>query len=456
MLMAMLQLNRHAIVILAFSALAPLACHIARGRTEPPARAQAAKTSAAKTPRDLSPAALARRAPDDEEAIAALRAQGASGLRALLNAHAVQLAELSTDPAKAKSPAMKKLRRAIDVVAGQRDAHLSGLFWHTDLERAKEQAQRTSRPILSLRMLGRLDEELSCANSRMFRTLLYPHAAVKRLLSESFVLHWSSERPVPRIDIDMRDGRKLTSTITGNSVHYVLDAAGNPIDAIPGLHGATEFVRLLTRARDAAAECRLTADPSACVSRWHAEQVMALEDRYLAARTALPKAVRAGMPPSAANLWISNRSPGFTRQLQAFDAGVLALGKGAIELPLLERMRPIAAPQIEGPVAWWERLVRAEAADFDPGVERAMALKIEKPDPAGGLRASLALTVSADSLRNEFVLHARIHRFFASDLGLATDLEKLNQRVYDDVFLTPRSDPWLGLVSDEVYDALEG
>ena len=48
-------------------------------------------------------------------------------------------------------------------------------------------------------LLGRLDEELSCANSRFFRTVLYANAEISAHLREHFVLHWQSVRPVPRI-----------------------------------------------------------------------------------------------------------------------------------------------------------------------------------------------------------------------------------------------------------------
>ena len=35
------------------------------------------------------------------------------------------------------------------------------------------------------------------------------------------------------------------------------------------------------------------------------------------------------------------------------------------------------------------------------------------------------------------------------------DVEKLNEMVYESLFLTPGSDPWLGLFSPEVYTALD-
>ena len=61
----------------------------------------------------------------------------------------------------------------------------------------------------ALRLLGNLDEEYSCANSRFFRTTLYANAEVSRYLHDHFILHWKSVRPVPRITVDFGDGRKI-------------------------------------------------------------------------------------------------------------------------------------------------------------------------------------------------------------------------------------------------------
>ena len=127
-------------------------------------------------------------------------------------------------------------RNALEQLCQQRDCHASRLYWYTDLEKAKAAAKTTGKPILSLRLLGNLNEELSCANSRFFRVALYPNAAISQTLRDRFILHWSSERPVPKLTLDFGDGRKLERTVTGNSIHYVLDSNGNPIEAIPGLY----------------------------------------------------------------------------------------------------------------------------------------------------------------------------------------------------------------------------
>src|SRR5207248_2293342 len=105
-----------------------------------------------------------------------------------------RLAELLAEHDKlvaegADAEALARIRHAIDRAAAQRDAHVSRLYWYTDLDEAKAAARASGKPILSLRLLGRLDEELSCANSRLFRTTLYANEHVAQLLRDTYVLH---------------------------------------------------------------------------------------------------------------------------------------------------------------------------------------------------------------------------------------------------------------------------
>ncbi|HLT37255.1 MAG TPA: hypothetical protein VK034_13270, partial [Enhygromyxa sp.] len=179
--------------------------------------------------------------PDDPrrtELVEQLRAEGPVGLDALIDEYRrVPDRDASEDAA---------WRALIDEVAQQRDAHHGGLFWHRDLAEAQAAAAASGKPILSLRMLGELTSEFSCANSRLFRTLLYADPELATWLEDNFVLHWSSERPVPRLEIDFGDGRKIARTITGNSAHFVLDARGRTVDLIPGLLAAPSFQAALT------------------------------------------------------------------------------------------------------------------------------------------------------------------------------------------------------------------
>ena len=181
----------------------------------------------------------------DEKAIGSLRDVGQRGLDALLTHEAKLVSALRERSIAMDSDEAQSLRKAADAVARQRDAHASGLFWFTDLEAAKAEAKKSGKQILSLRLLGNLDDEYSCANSRFFRTVLYANADVSRELREHYVLHWKSVRPVPVITIDMGDGRRIRRTITGNSIHYVLDSDGVVLDALPGLYGPKAFLAAL-------------------------------------------------------------------------------------------------------------------------------------------------------------------------------------------------------------------
>ena len=130
-----------------------------------------------------------------------------------------------------------RLDALIDQVGMQRYCSRSGLYWYTDFEQAKAAARQSGKPILSLRMLGNLNEDFSCANSRFFRTTLYANSEISQALRDNYVLHWKSVRPVPKVTIDFGDGRKLERTLTGNSIHYILTPDGEVVDALPGLYG---------------------------------------------------------------------------------------------------------------------------------------------------------------------------------------------------------------------------
>ena len=188
---------------------------------------------------------------------------------------------------------------ALDAICSQKDAHTTLLYWFTDLPAAIAEAQRTQRPILSLRLLGRLDEELSCANSRFFRKLLYPEPRINRVLREKFVLHWESVRPVPKVTIDFGNGKKLERTLTGNSVHVVLDRYGRPVDALPGLFTPDVFLQLLSRAH-----------------------TLGLADRGKLARLHFEARDRPPLAPTAA-------------PSRALDASRIAMTKHMVEAPVL-------------------------------------------------------------------------------------------------------------------------
>lgn len=133
-----------------------------------------------------------------------------------------------------------------DQVSGQKDALYSGLFWHKDLKEAMKIAKQEAKPVISLRMLGDFSEDLSCANSRFFRLILYSDPTIAKRLREHFVLHVESVIQVPIITIEYPDGTVQRQTITGNSMHLVMNCEGRVIDALPGLYGPKFFSNWLS------------------------------------------------------------------------------------------------------------------------------------------------------------------------------------------------------------------
>src|SRR5690349_15231133 len=111
------------------------------------------------------------RTPAGDE-VARLRAEGATALDRLLERY----------DAMPGGSEKEDLERTIDAVAAQRYATFSRLYWYTELPAAEAAARASRKPILSLRMLGRLDEDLSCANSRLFRVVLYANEDVSTFL----------------------------------------------------------------------------------------------------------------------------------------------------------------------------------------------------------------------------------------------------------------------------------
>ncbi|HXH37122.1 MAG TPA: hypothetical protein VNN08_00700, partial [Thermoanaerobaculia bacterium] len=78
----------------------------------------------------------------------------------------------------------------------------------------------------------------------------------------------------------------------------------------------------------------------------------------------------------------------------------------------------------------------------------------ESADALERVVESFRRTLTADTLQNEYTLRPTIHRFFVENPGLT--FAELNERVYTEVFKTPREDPWLGLRSDQTFTALAG
>lgn len=398
--------------------------------------------------------ALARKAISENiaeasPAIEELRALGPAGLQILMAQYADEINRHVANPSAASDEQWQRITAALDTVAQQKNSYVAGLYWHTDLDTAKKVSAASGKPILSLRLLGKLTDEFSCANSRFFRTVLYANAGVSAFLREHFVLHWRSVRPVPTVTIDFGDGRKLERTLTGNSIHYILDSQARPIEAIPGLYGPQAFLRVLIKADEL---FKVTAgktnyERDVLLMKYYGDQ-----HRKIALDWTLDTTRIGGQAPR-----------GFTVEKgmngEALSIAPLAVTKALTETSILRGMT--AATEALGQVtdeAAWRKIAQLHSSNAILDSRSIALIKRQNPslpeEDLARLRREFQELVALDTVRNEYLLHSELYTWLMRDPA-RDDVEKLNEKVYASLFLTPNSDQWLGLLSKDVYTALD-
>jgi hypothetical protein len=413
-------------------------------------------------------------ASEAEAAIGRLREAGPAGLEELfamkniIEEHARKTA--LTIPTPAEAATLTRLNDAIDRVGGAKYCTASRLYWYTDLEQAKRVAQHCGMPILTLRMLGNLSDEFSCANSRFFRTTLYSNEEIAKTLRERFVLHWRSVRPVPKVTIDFGDGRKLERTLTGNSIHYVLMPDGQVVDAIPGLYGPRAFLKQVTRGE---AMVRLLADASAerrnaMLADFHKQQAEEVTKAWQADWQRAGGALRNQYDTVGQNARQQAQAPAVVPRAEA--AIRIAAPKGAVEARVVEavNLTKIAPEDLQDEKIWSviasfhnddakldnaSRRVMREQKPLAAAAGRLALTKRRVEDPMLRMFATFESSIALDTVKNEYQFHRKIHQWLAAE-NYRPDVEVLNEKVYAELFLTPSSDPWLGLAPADVYTAL--
>jgi len=392
---------------------------------------------------------------------AAAPANGPAQLEALL-------ASYDRAPAGA---ARDKLALEVDRVAGQRHATISRLYWYQDLDAAKAAARAQHQPILHLRMLGRLDEDLSCANSRLFRTTLYANAEVSKFLRDNFVLYWSSERPVPRVTIDFGDGRKIERTTTGNSAHYVLDADGTVLDVLPGLYAPSVFEAELGKSLALAKQVRKldAAARTRAIVAFHERALRAVGEAHakLAGQVYIPRRGRLLLADEVGEPAIARaqRATMAKAMIETVDLAKIGIDAGTIDradvaqwTAIGQRMWAIGPKPAKRPSPGPTTM---PALVLDPR-SRALVEQLHTAGPGAkptaaqvaAMIARLEQTIVADTALNQLQLRQAIRSHLIADRDLA--FASLNAWIYANVFHTPKSDPWLGLHERTDFTGLPG
>jgi len=340
-----------------------------------------------------------------------LRTLGQPGLNAIIKSrkfHADQGSETFQ---------LDRLDKQIDIIAGQKNALACQLFWHKSLADAKAQAITLGRPILSLRMLGHLDEDLSCANSRFFREILYADDAIAECLRENFVLHWKPVCDVPVATIDFGNGRKLRQPIIGNSVHLVLTGKGRVVDGLPGLVTQVEFMSWLDSVFNLHGSIDQLPDSeqNTLLQAWHRNRAQLRRQRSELA-----------IHPDES---VGDLNPLDPKWRDA--AGRNTRTADSLKTIRLSESTPLASAAM-----------------------RIAPLKMAAELPVFRMVDSAGPQVEQDSLFNLYGLQTKLDDWYIQN-GTPGNYEQITNRIYKELFLMPLDDPWLGLSPEDSYMALD-
>ncbi len=356
-----------------------------------------------------------------------LRANGYKSLEWLVNCYQQNIPQNYDSYQKSA-----RFNRLYDKVSGQKDGIYAQLFWHQDLETAKKEATRTNKQLISLRMLGDFSEDLSCANSRFFRTVLYSDSRIASFLKRYFVLHVESVIDVPKITIEYPDGTVQRQTITGNSLHLMMKPSGEVVDVLPGLYGPDFFMKWLNKHSSQNFNYK-----------HHAQWLNKLVDNdveYLFVNDHLEK--------------VADQLP------TAFDAMQMAVGKAIVERPILKQLdknKTPLSPDQKLEQGWLNTLdlMGFKSEKLSSGSRLLIHCK-KQYTPENSLEKTVTKIeeiLTLENLRNELNLRRRA-LLLLEDENLKMDDQFLVSTIYKELFLTPLDDKKMGMYQPDSFYGL--
>jgi hypothetical protein len=222
------------------------------------------------------------------------------------------------------------------------------------------------------------------------------------------------------------------------------------VDALPGLYGAKSFLEALKQSEVIARASGVRGEGrDDLVKRWHDQALEQSLGRYRADLVKVGITQVAFALPTVPGLSIADVWP------NARVAVPMAMPKMMVEAPMVKQLVPDGGASLSPDPTPWERIASARKVKLDAS-SRALVLSKNPLDVtsaraprlsdalADQLIARLENSIAMDTARNEYALHAVIHRWLSENPAVA--MKDFNREVYTRLFLTPATDPWLGLV----------
>ncbi len=297
---------------------------------------------------------------------------------------------------------------ALALGAGKvRKTEVHGVGWHDSLDHAVEEAKGCGKPILFLSMFGQLDEDMPCANARTLRATLFKDPAFKKLISQDVIPAWEMVRAVPKITVDLGDGKKVARTVRGNAVMYLLNPDGKVVDAYPGVYTPEDFMPAVK------------------------------ESISMSAKT-----------PEEINVWHTANGK---------DVGLIraTMSKSGVESPVLNlagarrisgaRSAEKLNPHDEKRMRFLRAAMRIEDTSLTPLPPDQVAMRVTGEPIGDKSPEQIGMEIlKADSRQNITAMRGVIHLWLASEKALPTPKEA-RDTVLETILKIPYKDPYFGL-----------
>jgi hypothetical protein len=106
----------------------------------------------------------------------------------------------------------------------------------------------------------------------------------------------------------------------------------------------------------------------------------------------------------------------------------------------------------------WKNIAGLHKADALLDLRSIALIKKQNPDLSEKVLSRLIdkfqNSIALDTVRNEYRMHTRLLAWLTNN-AWRSDVDKFNEKVYAELFLTPKADPWLGLLMPDTYTAID-
>ena len=232
------------------------------------------------------------------------------------------------------------------------------------------------------------------------RAVTLSNPEVIKFLTNQVVPYWESVGPVPKVTIELGDGRVIKRTLGGNVVTYLLSSEGNVYDAFPGVYTPEDYLSEIRSTMDA-----IKSDSD--ILSWHRQELAAAAKTEEMRMTVSKAVVESPLLKALGGSEPSNKTNDASTAFQKYTARLQDISKRAATVAEL----------------------RSSVLD---------TVQSNDPNEIG------SAAVAIDSRNNLKLIRPAVHLLFSGYKKLPS-VQQCRDQIYEDILHIPIHDPYLGL-----------